>query len=38
MKWYGSVRQEATVINTDSGQPLQWPTFNGTVAGRPDPR
>jgi predicted phage gp36 major capsid-like protein len=31
MKWYGNVRQEATNINTDSGQPLQWPTFNGTV-------
>jgi HK97 family phage major capsid protein len=30
MKWYGSVRQEATVISSDNGQPLQWPTFNGT--------
>jgi HK97 family phage major capsid protein len=30
MKWYGNVRAEATNINTDSGQPLQWPTFNGT--------
>lgn len=31
LKWYGSVRDVATVINTDSGQPLQWPTFNGTA-------
>jgi HK97 family phage major capsid protein len=30
MKWYGNVRQEATNLSTDSGQPLQWPTFNGT--------
>ncbi len=31
MKWYGSVRDSATVINTDVGGPLQWPTFNGTA-------
>jgi HK97 family phage major capsid protein len=31
MKWYGSVREVATVVNSDSGQPLQWPTFNGTA-------
>ena len=30
LKWYGAVRQVATVINTDAGAPLQWPTFNGT--------
>lgn len=30
-KWYGSVRSVATVVPTDSGQPLQWPTFNGTA-------
>lgn len=30
MKWYGAVRDVATVIQSDSGQPLQWPTFNGT--------
>ena len=31
MKWYGSVRSVATVIQTDSGQPLQWPTNNATT-------
>lgn len=31
MKWYGSVRDVATVINTETGGPLQWPTFNGTA-------
>jgi len=31
MKWYGSVRSVATVIQTDSGQPLQWPTNNATA-------
>lgn len=31
MKWYGAVREVSTVINSDSGQPLQWPTFNGTA-------
>jgi HK97 family phage major capsid protein len=31
MKWYGAVREVATVVNSDSGQPLQWPTFNGTA-------
>lgn len=31
LKWYGAVRDVATVINSDSGQPLQWPTFNGTA-------
>ena len=30
LKWYGAVRQVATVVETSSGQPLQWPTFNGT--------
>jgi HK97 family phage major capsid protein len=31
LKWYGAVRDVATVVNSDSGQPLQWPTFNGTA-------
>lgn len=31
MKWYGAVRSVATNVNSDSGQPLQWPTFNGTA-------
>jgi HK97 family phage major capsid protein len=30
-KWYGSVRDVATVIQSDSGQPLQWPTNNATT-------
>lgn len=30
MKNYGRVQDVATVINTDSGQPLQWPTMNDT--------
>lgn len=31
MKWYGAVRDVATVVNSDNGAPLQWPTFNGTA-------
>ena len=31
MKAFGNVRGEATNVATDSGQPLQWPTFNGTA-------
>jgi HK97 family phage major capsid protein len=31
MKAFGNVRAEATNLSTDSGQPLQWPTFNGTA-------
>lgn len=30
MKNYGRVQDVATVINTDSGNPLQWPTMNDT--------
>lgn len=28
---YGNVQQEAQVIYTDSGQPIQWPTMNDTT-------
>lgn len=31
LKEYGGVREVATVITTDSGQNLEWPTFNGTA-------
>jgi HK97 family phage major capsid protein len=31
MKNYGRVQDVATVIYTDSGQPLQWPTMNDTT-------
>jgi HK97 family phage major capsid protein len=31
MKWYGSVRSVATVIDTGSGAPLQWPTVDDTA-------
>jgi HK97 family phage major capsid protein len=31
LKWYGAVRQVATIVESSSGQPLQWPTFNGTA-------
>lgn len=31
MKEFGGVRDVATVITTDSGQNLEWPTFNGTA-------
>ena len=31
LKAFGNVREVATVINSDNGQPLQWPTFNGTA-------
>jgi HK97 family phage major capsid protein len=30
MKAYGGLLNEAQVINTDSGQPLQWPTVDDT--------
>jgi HK97 family phage major capsid protein len=31
MKDYGAVQNVAQVLNTDSGQPLQWPTMNDTA-------
>lgn len=31
MKAFGGVREVATVITTDSGQNLEWPTFDGTA-------
>lgn len=31
MKEFGGVREVATVITTDSGQNLEWPTFDGTA-------
>jgi HK97 family phage major capsid protein len=31
MKAFGGVREVATVISTDSGQNLEWPTFDGTA-------
>jgi HK97 family phage major capsid protein len=31
MKEFGGVRDVATVITTDSGQNLEWPTFDGTA-------
>lgn len=31
MKEFGGVREVATTITTDSGQNLEWPTFDGTA-------
>lgn len=31
MKAFGGVREVARVITTDSGQNIEWPTFNGTA-------
>jgi HK97 family phage major capsid protein len=31
LKAFGGVREVATVITTDSGQNLEWPTFDGTA-------
>ena len=30
LKWFSGMRQVATLITTDGGQQLQWPTFNDT--------
>lgn len=31
LKAFGGILNAAEIINTDSGNPLQWPTFNGTA-------
>ena len=31
MKWYGSMLQSSTIMDTASGQPLPWPTDNDTT-------